>query len=72
MSIVIVTQKITSIASHDFCHMRIAFANRFDPDQDGQNVSPDLDPNHLTFFPKNRRYMKDYPACIATRSQVIF
>ena len=26
----------------------ITFANSLDPDQDGQNVGPDLDPNFLT------------------------
>ena len=26
----------------------LTFANSLDPDQDRQNVGPDLDPNHLT------------------------
>ena len=32
------------------CHLLIAFANSLDPDQDNQNVSPDLDPNCLLRF----------------------
>ena len=36
------------LASSDFCHLPIAFANSLDPDQDRQNVHPDLDLNHLT------------------------
>ena len=35
------------LASADFCHLLITFANRLDPDQDRQNVGPDLDPNCL-------------------------
>ena len=33
----------------DFCRLLLTFANSLDPDQDGQNVGPDLDPNSLTF-----------------------
>ena len=36
-------------ASEEFCHLLITFANSLDTDQDGHFVSPDLDPNHLTF-----------------------
>ena len=36
------------LASSNFNHLLIAFANSLDPDKDRQNVSPDLDPNHLT------------------------
>ena len=39
----------------DFCCRLITFANSLDPDQDGQNVGPDLDPSRLTlaeFFEK--------------------
>ena len=36
-------------ASGDFCLRLITFANSLDPDQDGQNVSPELDLNRLTF-----------------------
>ena len=36
------------LASGDFCHLLISFSNSLDPDQDGQNVGPDLDPNRLT------------------------
>ena len=28
----------------------VAFANSLDPDQDRQNVGPDLDPNRLTVW----------------------
>ena len=38
----------TILASGDFCRLLITFANSLDPDQDRQNVSPDLDPNILT------------------------
>ena len=31
-----------------FCRLLITFANSLDPDQDQQNVGPDLDPNRLT------------------------
>ena len=31
-----------------FCHLIITFANSLDPDQDRQNVGPDLDPNSVT------------------------
>ena len=30
------------------CHLLITFANSLDPDQDRQNVGPDLDRNGLT------------------------
>ena len=37
-----------------FFRLLITFANSLDPDQDRQNVGPDLDPNYLTLivFPK--------------------
>ena len=38
------------LASSDFCHLLITFANSLDPDQDGQNVGSDLDPNRLTLM----------------------
>ena len=34
--------------SSDFCHLMIIFTNSSDPDQDQQNVGPDLDSNRLT------------------------
>ena len=34
--------------SRDFCRLLITFAKSLDPDQDRQNVGPDLDPNRLT------------------------
>ena len=37
-------------ARGNFCCLLITFANSFDPDQDQQNVSPDLDPNCLTLL----------------------
>ena len=39
---------IPFFASDDFCHLLITIVNSFDPDQDRQNVGPDLDPNRLT------------------------
>ena len=36
------------LASVNFCRLRITFSNNLDPDQDPQNVSPDMDPNCLT------------------------
>ena len=36
------------LASDDFCHLLITFANSLDPDQNQQSVGPDLDPNPLT------------------------
>ena len=38
----------SSLASRDFCHLLITFENSLDPDQDQQNIGPDLDPNCLT------------------------
>ena len=35
-----------SIASSNFCHLLITFANSLDPDQDRR----DLDSNHLTLW----------------------
>ena len=35
-------------ASGDFCRLLINFANSSDPDQNQQNVEPDLDRNCLT------------------------
>ena len=32
----------------EFCLLLITFANSLDPDQDRQNIGPDLDPNRLT------------------------
>ena len=34
--------------SGNFCHLLITFEINLDPDQAGQNVGPDLDPNCLT------------------------
>ena len=34
------------VASGEFCCLLNIFANSLDPDQDRQNVGPDLDPNH--------------------------
>ena len=41
---------ISFYASVDFCRLLIAFANSLDPDQDRQNVGPELDPNRLTLW----------------------
>ena len=39
---------INYLLARDICGLLITFANSLDPDQDGQNVGPDLDPNCLT------------------------
>ena len=36
------------LACGDFRHQLITFPNSLDPDQDRQNVGPDLNPNRLT------------------------
>ena len=36
------------LASGDFCHLMIIFADSLDPDQDRRCVGPNLDPNRLT------------------------
>ena len=36
------------LASGDQYRLLVTFANSLDPDQDRQNVGPDLDPNRLT------------------------
>ena len=38
------------LASGHFCYLLITFANSLDPDQDRQNVGPDLVPNHLPLW----------------------
>ena len=40
--------KTDFFASGDFSCLLMTFANSLDPDQDPQNVGPDLDPNCLT------------------------
>ena len=40
--------RLTVLASDDFCHLLITFTNSLNPDQDRENVGPDLDPNCLT------------------------
>ena len=37
-------------ASGKFHCLLMIFANSLDPDQDGQKIGPDLDPNHLTLI----------------------
>ena len=34
----------------EFCRLLIIFANSLDPDQDRQNVGPDVYPNSLTLW----------------------
>ena len=41
---------LTLLVSGDFCRLLIAFANSLDPDQDRQDVGPDLGPNRLTLL----------------------
>ena len=40
------------LASGNFWHLLIAFANSLNPEKGRQNLGPDLDPNHLTFWYK--------------------
>ena len=42
-----ISSSFLKLASGDFCYLLIAFANSLDPDQDRQNVRPDLVPNCL-------------------------
>ena len=37
------------LASGDFCRLHLTFANSLDPEEAGQNVVPDLDPNMLEY-----------------------
>ena len=39
---------IMHIINHSQCRLLTTFAKSLDPDQDGQNVRPDLDPNRST------------------------
>ena len=42
-------QPFNSFLTRDVtCLLMITYVNSLDPDQDRQNVGPDLDPNHLT------------------------
>ena len=41
------------LANGNVCCLLITFANSLDPDQDRQNIGPDLDPNRLTL---NKRF----------------
>ena len=45
------------------CHLLITFAYSLDPDQDQQNVGPDLDPNRLTLSVDENKSLENYPAC---------
>ena len=56
---ILVLGKLNSfLASSDFCHLLITFANNLDPDQDGQNVGPDLDPNFDTLIVFQKEILK--------------
>ena len=49
---------ITSIlSSSNFCHLLISFATSLDPDQDQQNVGPDLDPK---LFDTLKVFLKEF------------
>ena len=39
----------SSLAGADICHLLITLSNSLDPDQNQQNIGPDLNQNHLTF-----------------------
>ena len=49
-SFIIVYDSLSFLASDNFCCLLITFPNSLDPDQDRQNVGPDLDPNRLTLW----------------------
>ena len=66
------------LTSSDFCRLVITLANSSNPDQDQENVGPDLDPSCLTlwvflkfllksyFWKKSaddNKSIKNYPAC---------
>ena len=42
-----------------FCCLQITFANSLDPDQDQQNVSPDLDPKFNTLVVFLKRFLEN-------------
>ena len=44
-------------ASGELCRQKIPFANGLNPDQDRQNVGPDLDTNCLTFYLWPERFL---------------
>ena len=46
------------LVSGNFCCLLIIFANSLDPDQDPQNVGPDLDPNCFTLEFQNLLFEK--------------
>ena len=51
MSSIIASSEFNSfLATGDFCRLLITFTNSLVPDQDRQNVVPDLDPNRLTLI----------------------
>ena len=46
---ILISDHINSfLDSGNFCHLLMTFANSLDPDQDLQNICPDLDSNSLT------------------------
>ena len=67
------------LANGNFCHLLITFANSLDPDQDRQDVGPDLDSSCFTlimflkeffgeklFYKKcvdDSKFMNNYAAC---------
>ena len=54
-----------SLLATTFSCLLVMFANSLDPDQDRQNISPDLNPNQLTlkeFFEKRTKKADDKKA----------
>ena len=47
------------LASGDFCHLLINFVNSLDPDQEDQNVGPDLDLNRLRLIAFLKEFLKN-------------
>ena len=49
------------ICNSDICCLMTTFANSLDPDQDPQNVGPDLDPNTLTLVSSDSVHRRIFP-----------
>ena len=52
-----------------FCCLLITFANSLEPDQDRQNIGPDLDPKLPTA--DDNKNIKNYPACKESNYQQV-
>ena len=57
------------LASSNFSHLLITFANSLDPDQDQQNVGPDLDPT-IVGFDTLTVFLKEFLKEVGRRQQM--